>query len=114
MLKSDLCSIFKRLIPRKSEHVLICCKGVLLKLFQEDNERPPTKEDSSSIADIQRSGFASMVGFEVRRSLLGFGHKPETLVRQQSQGFLEIKQLPVPQMIITMHSDRGFMVVPGW
>lgn len=68
----------------------------------------------SSIADIQRSGFASTVGFEVRRLLLVFGHKPETLVRQQSQGSLEIKQLPVPQMIITMHPDRGFMVVPGW
>lgn len=46
-------------------------------------------------------------GLEVRRLLLGFGHKPAALVRQQSQGFLETKQLPGPQVRITMHPRCG-------
>lgn len=50
----------------------------------------------------------------VRRLLLVFGHKPAALVRQQSQGFLETKQLPSPQVMITMHPDGGSVVSSVW
>lgn len=46
----------------------------------------------------------------MRRLLLGFGHKPGALVRQQSQGFLETKLLPGPQVMMAMHPRGGIWV----
>lgn len=55
----------------------------------------------------------------MRRLLLVFGRKLEALVRQQSQGFLETKQLLGPQVMMAMHPRGGTWVarkhpLAGW
>lgn len=66
-----------------------------------------TVKGTAQVGPEQTPSFLILLaqGLEVRKLLLVFGHKPAALVRQQSWGFLETKQLPGPQ--VTMHPRYG-------